>query len=219
MIGLNDDLVILIVGLAYLVVLGGLSLLRREGPSSQFIVEVLAVTFLIALGGYLTGSPANPIFFLILLYMLTMRSRLLVDVATILSNRGRQRDALETLQIALRLLPDKPARLIALVNMGMVQLRRQSPGSAEEILTSVLEEAKRGGLGSQYTAACHYNLGLAFQRQNKDAKAVEHFMAASDCMPGSLYSKAAREALEQRRLRSTRKTNASKSAGKASHPR
>ncbi|NIS83272.1 MAG: tetratricopeptide repeat protein [Anaerolineales bacterium] len=192
-------MLILIVGFSYAVLFGGMSLLRGEGFSMQFTLEAVALTVFVTAGGLLTGSVVNPILFLVFIYVITMRSRLLVDVATLFSNRGRQRQAISILQTALRLFPDKQTRLIVLVNMGIVQLRRENPQSAQTLFETVLEDAKEGGLGIRHRAACHYNLAVALQQQGADAKAVRHFREAADGYPGSLYSKAAQKALDQRR--------------------
>lgn len=196
---MNPHLLIAIIGLSYIVIFGGMSILRREGLSNQFAFEVLGITALVEAGALLTGTMVNPILFLILIYLLSTRARLLVDLANLLSGRGRQRDAISLLQLALRLYPDQTTRLIVLVNMGIVQLRRQNPASAQALLELVLEEAKGGGLGLKYEAACHYNLGLALQRQGKEAEAVRQFNETIDTFPNSIYSKAAEQALEQRR--------------------
>jgi tetratricopeptide (TPR) repeat protein len=202
---MDQNLLILIVGLSYAVVYEGMALLRREGISIQFIFEIVILTVLVAGGGYISASTANPILFLVFLYIITSRSRLLVDFANILSNRGRQRDAITTLQVALRLFPDQPTRLIILVNMGIIQLRRQNPESARSLFEMVLEEAKDNGLGIRHHAACHYNLGLAFQKLNQDAKAVRHFKQTTEIFPGSKFSEAALEAIEERRQGKRRK--------------
>jgi len=212
--GVSGQLVILLVGVAYAAVFALMFVLRREGFSSQFILESLVLTLLIAAGGTLTGSQANPIFFLAFLYIMTMRCRLLVDAANLLSARGRQRDAISTLQVALKLLPDKATRLIVLVNMGIIQLRRENPQSAQKLLEIVLEEAKTGGLGTRYEAACQYHLGLAFQRQEKERQAAEHFDAAVEAFPGSPYGRLAEKALQERRQRITRKKDSANAAGK-----
>ena len=196
---MNPQLLIATVGLFYVVIFGGLPVLRREGLSTQFAFEVLGITAVVVLGTLLTRTRVNPILFLILIYLLSMRARLLVDLANLLSARGRQRDAISILQWALRLYPDRSTRLIILVNMGIVQLRRQNPESAQAILESVLEEAKDGGLGLKYEAACRYNLGLALQRQGKEADAVRRFNEATEVFPDSVFGKAAERALEQRR--------------------
>lgn len=196
---MDPNLLIIIVGFSFALVFGALSLLRREGVSVQFTFEAIALTLVFAAGGFLTGSEVNPILFLVFLYLITMRSRLLTEVANLLSGRGRQRDAISMLQVALRLYPDKPSRFIVLVNMGTVQILRKNPKSAEALLNSVLEESKEGGLGIRYEAACHYNLGIALREQGEDAKAVRHFREATEVFPGSPYGVAAQKALEERR--------------------
>jgi tetratricopeptide (TPR) repeat protein len=196
---MNPHLLIVTIGLFYIVIFGGMSVLRREGLSTQFAFEVLGITAVVEAGALLAGTSVSPILFLALAYLLSMRVRLLVDLANLLSARGRQRDAISLLQLALGLFPDRTARLIVLVNVGIVQLRRQNPGSAQEIFELVLEEAKEGGLGTKYQAACHYNLGLALQRQGKEAEAVGQFNEAIGVFPNSIYARAAERALEQRR--------------------
>jgi len=178
-----------------------MSLLRREGLSNQFAFEVLGITAVVEGGALLTGTTVNPILFLVVIYVLSMRARILVDFANLLSARGRQRDAMSLLQLALRLFPDRITRLIVLVNMGIVQLRRQSLESAQSLFEMVLEEAKAGGLGTKYEAACRFNLGLALQRQGKEAEAVRQFNETIDAFPNSIYSRAAEKALERRRRR------------------
>lgn len=61
--------------------------------------------------------------------------------------------AISPLQPALRLFPGGATRLIVQANMGIIQLRRQNPESAQDLLESVVEEAKNGGLGTKYQAA------------------------------------------------------------------
>jgi hypothetical protein len=74
----------------------------------------------------------------------------------------------------------------------------------------VLEEAKGGGLGLKYQAASYYNLGLAYQRQGKEAAAVRQFNEAIGVFPNSIYARAAERALEQRRQGKVRPTEPSK---------
>lgn len=196
---MNPHLLILTIGLFFVVLFGGLSFIRREGLSTQFAFEVLGLTALMEAFALGTGLIIHPLFYLLVIYLLTMRVRLLVDVANFLSNRGRQRDAFNLLQFALRLFPDKTARFVVLVNMGIVQLRRKNPESAQDLFTQVLDESKDGGLGIKYEAACRYNLGLAYQRLGKDVLAVREFNEAMVIFPTSIYSKAAEKALEKHR--------------------
>jgi tetratricopeptide (TPR) repeat protein len=196
---MHPHLLIAIIGLLYILIIGGMSLLRREGLSNQFAFEVLGITALVVAGAVLTNTPVDPIVFLVVVYLLSMRARLLVDLADFLSGRGRQRDAMSVLQLALRLFPDRSTRLVVLLTMGVVQLRRQSPDSAQELFETVLGEARQGGLGVKYEAACHYNLGLAMQRQGKEAEAVRQFNETIETFPTSDYGRAAAQALAQRR--------------------
>jgi tetratricopeptide (TPR) repeat protein len=196
---MNDYLMIIVLGFAYTILFGLLGYLKREGISLQFSSEAIAITLLISGGGFISGSDLNPILFLVFIYVLTMRSRLLTDIANLLSGRGRQRDAIAVLQVALSLFPDRQTRLIVLTNMGIVQLLRKNPASAEAILSSVLDESQEGGLGIRYRAACEYNLGIAFRQLGQEARSVRHFRAALDAFPGSAYGKAAEQALAERR--------------------
>lgn len=196
---MNPHLLLVFVGLFYIIVFGGMSLLRREGLSSQFALEGLGVTAILAAGAWVTNIAIHPVLFLSLIYLVTMRVRLLVDLANALSSRGRQRDAINLMQIALRLFPDRTARMVTLVNMGIVQLRRKNPKSAQELFEMVLSESEAGGLGIKHEAACRYNLGVALQQQEKEAQAVYQFNEVTIIYPNSIYSRAASAALEKRR--------------------
>ncbi len=189
----------IIVGLVYIVSFGGLSFLRREGLSAQFAFETLGIMILVEGVSYFTGVALHPVLFLLILYLPSVRVRLVVDIANMLSARGRQKDAIRWLQFALRLFPDPTSRLIVLVNMGIVQLRRKNPESAREILESVLRESETASLGLKYEAACRYNLGVALQQLGREAGAVQQFNEAINALPNSIYSKAAQRALQKRR--------------------
>lgn len=196
---MNHILLIITIGLCYVVVWGGLTYVRREGLSSQTAFEVLGLIALVVIGELLTGTQINPVLFLVFIYLVSMRGRLLVDMANLLSARGRQRNAISLLQFALRLYPDHITRKVIVVNMGIVQLRRKSPESAQTLFQSVLEQTEEGGLGIKYEAACRYNLGLALQKQGKEAQAVHQYNQAISIFPNSIYGKASQKALDQRR--------------------
>ena len=196
---MNTYLLILMIGIGYIVVFGGLSLIRREGLSTQFAIESLAFTALVAIVAWSTNTYVHPVLFLAVLYLFSMRGRLLVDLANLLSNRGRQRDAMNLLEIALRAFPDRATRLVILVNMGIVQLRRKNPQASQELFENVLKEAETGGLGIKFEAACHYNLGVALQELGKEAQAVHQFNESISVLPSSIYARAASIALEKRR--------------------
>lgn len=198
----NPHLLILFVGVFYILIFGGLSLLRREGLSTQFAIEGIAITLIVVAIATFTGIPVNPLAFLIFIYLVTMRGRLLVDIANALSSRGRQRDAIKLLQFALRLRPDHTTHLVIQVNMGIVQLRRKNPASAQQLFEEVLKEMEqKGGLGVKYEAACRYNLGQAYLQQGREVEAVRQFNETTIVYPNSIFAKAATRVLEQRRSR------------------
>jgi tetratricopeptide (TPR) repeat protein len=199
---MNPHLIILAVGIFYILVFGAMSLLRREGLSTQFAIESFIITIVVVGIALLTNTTVDPILFLIFIYLITMRGRLLVDLSSFLSSRGRQRDAIKLLQFAMRLMPDHSTRLVIQVNMGIVQLQRKNPASAQALFEEVLQEMdERGGLGIKYEAACRYNLGQALIQQGKEAEAVRQFNETMIIFPNSIYSKAASRSLEQRRSR------------------
>jgi tetratricopeptide (TPR) repeat protein len=195
---MNSYLLIVLLGLFYILVFGGMGVLRREGLSTQFAVESLIITGLVAAIAMLLNTTVDPILFLIFIYLLTMRGRLLVDIANMLSNRGRQKNAMSVLQWALRLSPDRSTKLVILVNMGIVQLRRKNPTSAISLFQDVLAVGEQGGLGVKYEAACRYNLGVALMQEGEEAEAARQFNEVRIIYPNSVYSKAAEEKIEQR---------------------
>lgn len=106
------------------------------------------------------------------------------------------------LELSLNLYPDHSTRLVILVNMGIVQLRRQNPESAQALFEEALKGTDdRGGLGIKYEAACRYNLGQALMQLGKESEAVRQFNEVMVIYPNSIYSKAAEAKLEKRRRR------------------
>ena len=209
---MNPHLLILIVGLFFTLIFGAMSLIRREGLSTQFAVESMLITVVVIGIAWILNTVVDPLAFLIFIYLATMRGRLLVDLANFLSSRGRQRDAIRLLQWALSLLPDHSTWMVIKVNMGIVQLRRKNLDSAQMLFEEVLKAMDEGGgLGIKYEAACRYNLGQALMQQGKEAEAVRQFNEVMVVFPNSIYSKAAGMALEKRRSRSQRKTGESSS--------
>jgi len=196
---MNPYLSIAIIGLLFILLFGGLSIIRREGFSAQFAWEVLAISAALMGFVWLSGIPLSPVLVLIVIYLLSMRVRILVDLANLLSGRGRQKNAIQLLQFSLRLNPDRSSRMVVLVNMGIVQLRRQNPASAQELFEMALSEGGQGGLGIKYEAACRYNYGVALMRQGQEAPAVREFNEVTVIYPNSPFSQAAQAALQKRR--------------------
>ncbi len=195
---MNPHLVIVFVGLLFILVVGGLSLVRREVPSLRLVVEVLVLTALSIAISILTGVGLHPILFFIFLYLITMRCRVLVDLGNLLSSWGYHQPALSAYRLAMRLEPDLPARLTALISYSAVLVRVGALDEAIRILEEVLE--KHGeGLHPKNESACHYNLGVAYLRLGRESRAVREFNHTIDTWPLSPYAKYARIALERRR--------------------
>jgi tetratricopeptide (TPR) repeat protein len=183
----------------YALTFGGLAYLRREGLSTQFALETAGLTAILVGGSWLIGSPINPFLFLILLYLITMRSRWMVDVANVLARRESYDLAFRLYSLSLALRPDTATQLIILTNMGAAQLHSGQVEAAIATLTSVLESEKRPRLGLKYEAACRYNLAYAYELSGQDSKATAEYNEAIDVFPGSVYGRAAQAALERRR--------------------
>jgi tetratricopeptide (TPR) repeat protein len=195
---MNPHLVIVLVALLFILVVGGLSLLRREVPSLRLVVEVLALTALSIGISIVTGASLSPIFFFIFLYLITMRCRVLIDLGNLLSSRGYHRAALSAYRLAMRLEPDLPTRITALISYAAVLVRVGALEEGIRILEEVLD--KHGeGLHPKHHSACHYNLGVAYMRQGRESRAVREFNDTIDAWPLSLYAKGASAALERRR--------------------
>lgn len=195
---MNPNLLILLVALLFILIFGGLPVLRKEEPSLQLAVEVLVLTGLNIGASLLAGLRLEPVFFLIFLYLITMRCRVLIDLGNLLSSRGRHQLALSVYRLAMRLGPDFPVRLIALTSYSAVLVRVGALEEAIRILEEVLEKG-REHLHPKHESACHYNLGVAYLRLGRESRAVREFNETIDLWPLSLYARLARAALERRR--------------------
>ncbi|MGD8815524.1 MAG: tetratricopeptide repeat protein, partial [Anaerolineales bacterium] len=133
------------------------------------------------------------------LYLLTMRARLMIDWARLLIRRDRGPMAIDVLEIAQRMLPDKPARILIALYTGVAHLRSQDAPTAKTHLEKTLEMAAKGGLSSRNRTVCLYFLGHAHRLQGQTTEAKRSFREARDLMPKSPYAKAAAEALKEMR--------------------
>jgi tetratricopeptide (TPR) repeat protein len=197
-------LLLLLVACLFVLVFGALGYFRREGLSVQFALEAAALTLLLVGGSWLLRFDLNPFLFLGLLYLVTMRSRLAVDGANLLVGRKKYDLAFKIYRLCLAWWPDDASRLIVLTNRGAAEIRSGQVDIAIKTLESVLEMDKRPRLGLKYEAACHYNLGYAYEKEGQDAKAISQYNEAIDALPGSLYAKAAQVALERRKKKDSR---------------
>jgi len=198
----NPLLLLVLVGLFYILIVGGISLLRREGLSGQFALEALAIIALAILIGAAIGTTVDPILLFILLYLVTMRTRLLTDLANLLFKRRGYAAAERLYRLALRLLPDRTGRFVALTNWGVARLQSGDIEGAIRTLNDVLVVAgEHGGLGAKFEAACRYNLAVAYSKAGDDVKAVQQFNQVIERFPVTVYGQAAERALKKRRER------------------
>jgi tetratricopeptide (TPR) repeat protein len=192
---MDSPLVIPIVGLVYLLGFGALSYLRRQGLSARFAIEGLVIT---AIGFALAYAfvPVHPIAFLGVLYLVTMRARLLVDIGNWFSARGQFKRAMALYRLALQLRPDAASRQIVLINRAVAELRSQDPETAYLTLRDALAD-EDGQIGAKHLAATYYNLGLACRRSGREAEAVRRFNEAINAWPHSIYGQAAQQELDK----------------------
>jgi len=192
---MHPALMIPLIGLLYLLGFGALSFMRRQGLSTRFAIEGLIVA---ALGAALAFAsvPVHPVAFLIVIYLVTMRVRLLVDLGNWFTSRKQYARALALFRLALQLGPDAVSHQIVLINRGVTQLRMEDPEAAYLTLGEALtEEVVRPG--AKYLGAGYYNLGLACRRTGREAEAVRRFNEAIDALPNSIYAHGARQALKR----------------------
>jgi tetratricopeptide (TPR) repeat protein len=203
----NLPIILLLEGFSYIVLFGLISLLRREGLSLRFAIEAIILTIVTSGLCALTGYSVHPVLFLVVIYLITMRVRLLVDLGNIFARQGRFAQAEGLYRLALKLWPDPTGYLIVQVNRGTAQLQQKRPDEATSTLTNVLQQAGQGSLGIKYEAAAHYNLGVAYLRQNMDARAIAEFNATIDTWPASEYARRAEVALERHRHKNPSSTS------------
>jgi tetratricopeptide (TPR) repeat protein len=202
---MHPSLLVLLIGLVYVLGFGALSFMRRQGLSSRYAIEGMIVTA-VAAALPLVSVPVNPLVFMIVIYLVTMRVRLLVDLGNLLTSKKRYEQALDSYQFALRLWPDDISRQIVMINRGVTQLRMNEPEAAHLTLEEALATEKMRP-AAKYMAAGYYNLGLACRRIGREAEAIRHFNQAIDTLPTSIYAHGARQALKEHKAAEARADN------------
>jgi tetratricopeptide (TPR) repeat protein len=190
---MTPSFLIFLVGLLYVVIFWALSLLRRERLSNQFAYEGLSLTAIAFAAVQWGGVAFHPIYFLILVYLITMRVRLLVELGNLVSRSGRYNQALALYRLALHLFTDRSSRLIALINMGAAYLSLARPDRAIEVLENAKAHIGRQ-LGPKHAAGCCYNLGMAYRRAGRHTDALRQFTEVGDIYPMSVYARLAEKA-------------------------
>jgi len=191
---MDPYLVLVLVLLLFVLLVGGLSLLRREPLSYRYAGEILLLGAVLLAVLRALQLP-SPVLFSVALYLVTMRSRLLVDLANSLARRGRLDVALRLYSVALRLAIDPTDRLIVWANRGAALLQGGELAEAIAVLQKVL--AVPSALGIRLEAACRCNLGLAYLRRGQVGLGRAQLLEAIDTLPGSVYANRARLALQQ----------------------
>ncbi len=192
---LNSPFLLLFIGLLYIILMGALSILRREGLSIRFAVEGLLLIALIGGLAFATGYVMHPVLFLILLYLVTMRVRLMVDLGNTFASRGNLAAAERIYSLAQQLGPDPVSRVNVAINQGVVRLQKGEIDSAIMMFQEVLSASGKTSLGIKNEAACQYNLGVAYQRKGLEKEASRAFNAVLEVWPVSEYARRAAVAL------------------------
>lgn len=196
-------LVPLLVLLLFVLLLGVLSLLRREPLSARPAAEVLAAGGGVILFCWLLRLRLDPVLLFVLIYLVAMRARLVIEVANALAHRGQLRQASRLYDLASRLAPDTPTHLTVLANQGAALVLAQHLPEAVAVLQQALTQP---GLGAKSEAACRYNLGLAYIRQGERDLGQAQLQQVADLLPGSPFARQAGRALEALRSKAREAT-------------
>nr|MBC7244675.1 tetratricopeptide repeat protein [Chloroflexota bacterium] len=195
---MNPYMLLVLVALLFILGFGGLSWMRGEGLPGHFAWEVLGLTGVVLLITWAARVAIHPVLFLVLVYLFTMRARLLIDVGNAFLARGAYGQALSLFHLALRLDRDAFSQAIGQINIGVVLIRQKRFEEAIALLSDVLAHMPHGRGGPKYEAACRYNLGLAYLRTGQEAKAVEQLNEVIQLLPHSLYARGSEAVLKSR---------------------
>ena len=191
---MDPYLVLVFVLLLFVLVVGGLRLVRREPLSSRHAGEILAIGAVLLGLARLLGI-SSPVLFFVVLYLVSMRVRLLVDVGNKLAMSRRSEAASRLYGLALRLAVNPLERLIVGVNQGAALLHEGRVAEAIAVLEGVVSSPS--SLGIKLEAACRCNLGLAYLRQGQVGRGRAQLQETIDLLPGSIYARRAYLALQQ----------------------
>ena len=199
MLNLDPTLLLLLVACLFVLAYGALGYMRREGLSVQLAVETAVLTAILVGGSWLIGVQLNPWVFLAVLWLVTRRASIIVDLANTLARRDRNEMALRLYDLALALWPDTAMRYNILSNRGAALLRSGQVDAAISTLEGVLAAGESSHLAIKIESMVRYNLGYAYELKGEDALSVTQYNQAIDVLPGSLYARAAQSALKRRK--------------------
>lgn len=192
---MHRSLPILLIGFLYILGFNSLSYLRHRCLSVRVTLEGLLLT---VVGAALAlAISIHPLIFLLVLYLTTMRVRILIDLGNSVAGRGRPEQALRLYDLALRLGADPWSWCVAQINRAAALIQTGKPEEAYRILYPIVTSAEVH-LGDKYHAAACYDLGLACRRTGREAEAIHYFNEAIDALPASVYAQAAKKALKAR---------------------
>lgn len=195
---MNPYLLLVLEALLFVLAFGALSWLRGEGLPGRLAAEAAVFTVASVSLSWVARVAIHPVLFLVLVYLVTMRARLLVDLGNTLSARGRYEQALAALHLGSRLSSDPSAQALARINTGVVWMRQKRFEQAVVILNDALVALPHQRGSPKLEAACRYNLGLAYLRLGEEANALQQLNKVIELMPNSLYARGAESALRQR---------------------
>jgi tetratricopeptide (TPR) repeat protein len=194
---MEPPVLILLLGVLYVLLFGALSMFRREGLSGQFAVVAVGITAIFAALSAFEFIQPHPVVLLIVLYLVTMRVRLAVDLANAFAARGKFDKAAIFYQLGDSLWPDTTSGYLLKLNKSIAILQQGDPDTAIRMLEEILKEADSGRVGVKQEAAAHYNLGVAYLRKNMEPRAKVEFNKVLENWPASIYARHARTALER----------------------
>jgi tetratricopeptide (TPR) repeat protein len=187
-------------GILYTAAFAAMAALRREGFSVAFVAQSLAATAVFSLLNLLAGpsrAQLHPVAFLVALYLLTMRVRILLDLGSIAAGAGRVALAGRIYDLALALLPSPAETCIAAINRGVCRLQSGDVDGAVGLLSEALGAAGHKSVGVKFRSAGHYNLGIAYLRQGRKPQAEAEMRRVIELWPVSEYARRAERSLRQ----------------------
>jgi len=164
-----------------------------------FLNQSLTITAVFTVANLLGGSRLHPLAFVLVIYLLTMRVRILLDLGNIFAARGNLATADRIYDLALRLLPSGSERCIVAINRGVFRLQAGDAAAAAAALSAVLKSAEYQAAGVKYRSAAHYNLGVAYNKQGMAAEAAAELGRVLELWPVSEYARKAQALLKQAR--------------------
>ncbi len=194
---MSSSYLIPLAGLLYTAVFTAMAALRREGFSPAFVVQSLLITAVLSVVNLLGGGRLAPLPFLLALYLLTMRVRIVLDVGSMVASRGKLAAAERIYDAAMQLLPSALERCLVAINKGVCRLQGGDPAAAASLISDVIAGGDARTLGVKYQSAARFNLGVAYRKQGRDADAKAEFQRVVELWPVSEYARRAGAALKQ----------------------